>query len=295
MSEAQAAAAAPESAPPPTEQGQVQSAAPTAPAPQAPPEAAAPAAAERPAWLPEKFGTPEALAAAYAELEKKLGGGQQKPADPPAQQLAPKSDAEVIKAGQEAAAVANLPDPASINDADAGFVLAQRGLDVTKLTEEYTSKGGLSDETYGNLEKAGLPRPFVDAWIAGREATAQAHAQRLFEEAGGEKEFRQVQAWARVNLPPAELKGYNDAVAQGNLEIMALAIRGLHARYVASVGQRPELLGGDTSTSASEGYSSQDAVVKAMSDPRYRTDPAYRAEVERKLSAKQVLNVRVTR
>ena len=34
-------------------------------------------AADRPAWLPSKFKSPEELAASYAQLEQRLGGGGQ--------------------------------------------------------------------------------------------------------------------------------------------------------------------------------------------------------------------------
>ena len=255
---------------------EVQSAAP-AQAPAQPPQQEQPQEPERPSWLPEKFTSPEALAAAYGELEKKLSGKSEAPAQTP----------------QQAAEAANLPDPSTISEGDATFVLAQRGLDASQIADEYLSNGKLSDETYARLEKSGLPRPFVDGWIEGREAQAEQHRQRLYAEVGGEQTFSEVQSWAKANLSPQAIKAYNDAVSQGNVEVMALAMRGLHSRYIAAQGSRPELLGGDASP-AGDGFASQADVVAAMRDPRYSKDPAYRAEVERKLSARNVLNVRTT-
>ncbi|HWL80100.1 MAG TPA: hypothetical protein VNR89_04045 [Roseomonas sp.] len=264
-----------------------------APAPEATPNAAPAAPAqvqstapesqtsERPGWLPEKFKSPEDLARAYSELEKKLSGAPKAP-EAPQQQTAP----EPIPP--------HLPDPSNLREEDANFILSQRGVSADEVAEEYLSKGKLSAETYEKLAKAGLPKGFVDGWIEGREAAAEKVKTRLFQEVGGEEVFTKVRDWALSNLSERELRAYNAAVNQGDVEVMALAVRGLHSRYIATVGNRPTLIGGGTAPSA-DGFGSQAEVVKAMSDPRYRNDPQYRAEVERKLAAKPVLNVRVTK
>lgn len=253
------------------------------------------AAADRPSWLPSKFASPEALAEAYSSLEKKLGGGTPKApeaAPEAAPQAPPKATPEEAAAAAEKA---GLPDPAKLNDGDTQFILTSRGLDAGAIGEEYLTKGGLSADTYAKLEKAGLPRAFVDGWIEGREAQAEQHRQRLYSEVGGEETFTRVQEWARANLKPAEIKAYNDAVTRGDVEMMALAVRGLHSKHLAAVGSRPTLLGGDASPTAAEGFGSQAEMTAAMRDPRYRKDATYRAEVERKLSARPVMNVRVTK
>lgn len=295
MSETQAPAAAPEAAPAPAPApAPVQS---TAPVTQAP----APAPTQdRPSWLPEKFTSPEALAKAYASLEAKLsGGGAPKeaptPAPAPTEAAPPAAPKVTPEEAAKAAEQAGLPDPAKLADADTQFLLSSRGLDVGAISEEYLSAGGLSADTYTKLEKAGLPRAFVDGWIEGREAQAEQHRQRLYGEVGGEAVFTQVQEWARANLRPAEIKAYNDAVSRGDVEMMALAVRGLHAKHLAAVGSRPTLIGGDASPAAAEGFGSQAELTAAMRDPRYRKDATYRAEVERKLSARPVMNVRVTK
>jgi hypothetical protein len=66
------------------------------------------------------------------------------------------------------------------------------------------------------------------------------------------------------------------------------AVKGLQARYKASVGAaEPKFIqGGKTNPG---GYQSVAEVVAAMSDRRYKIDPAYRAEVERKIGNSTVL------
>ena len=54
-------------------------------------------------------------------------------------------------------------------------------------------------------------------------------------------------------------------------------------RYRDTVGSDGKLVSGKSSPSRGDEFRSQAEVVKAMSDPRYDEDPAYRLDVKRKL------------
>src|SRR5690606_27809848 len=84
---------------------------------------------QRPAWLPEKFSSPEDLAKAYAELESKLGGQKKEetPATPPTKEEAEKA-------------------------------VSEAGLDMAALSKEYAELGGLSEDTLKALEAKGITR-----------------------------------------------------------------------------------------------------------------------------------------
>lgn len=258
-----------EAAPPaaPVE-GSVQSAAPS------------PAPAERPSWLPEKFASPEDLAKAYTEAEKRITS------------LAEKVKQEAAPVTAQAPAKAQDVPPPSRQDE---LAVRQAGFDPAALEVEFLDTGKLSADAYAKAEKAGLTREFVDSFVQGRAALAEKQTNQLMEVVGGKETFEKVAAWAKQNLPPAELRSLNQATQNGSLELASLALRGLHARYVAANGQEPSLVGG-AAGGVNEGYKSQAEVTKAMRDPRYAKDPAFRAEVERKLSANGLFTVRnVTR
>lgn len=233
-----------------------------------PPPAQAPAP-ERPPWLPEKFASPEQLAQAYAELEKKLG---QQSAQKPAQAPQP----------------AQAPPPSPEQEAQ----VAQAGLSLDALEAEFFDRGSLSEETYKAAEAKGLSRAFLDGVVAGRVALVHQQAAELMEVVGGKEEWERVASWARANLGPRELRTFNEAVERGSMELAKLAIRGIHARYVAATGRQPNLVGG-AATPGADGYRSQREAIEAMRDPRYAKDPAYRAEVEARIRVSNPFAARV--
>jgi len=206
------------------------------------------APAERPAWLPEGFESPEQLAEAYKAL-------QSKPAEEPA--------------------------------ATAEDTAAQEKLQ--KYSEEFFEKGTLSDQSYADLAKMGYPRQVVDQFIAGQKAMVSAEEQRVFSEVGGRDNYGKMIEWAAQNLPQEEIAAYNTTLESGDINQVMMAARGLQARYSAAAGKpEPKLIGGSGKTAPS-GFNSVAQVVQAMSDPRYKTDPAYRAEVAQKIASSNVL------
>jgi len=227
----------------------------------------------RPEWLPPKFNSPEDLAKAYAELEKKLGaGGSENP--------------EQQQAGQSSNNDNQNKTSGNFNQsqAQAAEQLTKKGLDFGEFQQEYLEKGGLSDDSYAKLEQAGFSRDFVDSWIAGQEALAAQMQNKVFESIGGEQNYEAMVQWAMQNLSPDEIAAFNQTVESGSLASAKMAVSGLFARYQDSVGNEPNLLPGENATSV-QGFRSQAEMVAAMRDTRYRNDPAYRDEVARKVAA----------
>jgi len=136
------------------------------------------------------------------------------------------------------------------------------------------------------LEKAGIPRAFVDQYIAGIEAQAKAYREQLMEEIGGEEAFAAMAAWAVANLSEKELEDYNEAVDSGDLSMVRSAVMSLAFRYQQAVGRDPKLISGQAGGPA--GFESIAQLTAAMKDPRYETDPAYRREVEQRLARSNI-------
>jgi hypothetical protein len=221
----------------------------------------------RPEWLPEKFKNAEDMAKAYGELENKLGQSENnnnKDSEPNKEEVK-KDDADL-----------------SIDKAEKAVENA--GLDMSSLQQEYNEGGQLADKSYDALEKAGIPRDYVDAFIKGQEAIAQQTSNTLKQEVGGAESYNNMMTWASNNLSEAEVNAYNSTVNGKDIEATKLAIAGLNARFKNAEGVEPNLQTGNRpSTSNAPGYRSWAEVTAAMSDARYTSDNAYRADVQAKL------------
>ena len=70
----------------------------------------------------------------------------------------------------------------------------------------------------------------------------------------------------------------------GNMDVIRMQIQGMHARFTQATA-RPNLTHGEVGQASNTGaYQSWAQVTEAMKNPKYREDPAYRAEVERRMS-----------
>ena len=215
----------------------------------------------KPEGLPEKFNSVDELVKSYSELEQKLGEQSQptkESVDPvskvEAKQEQPKSDLDIATKAVDSA-----------------------GLNMETLSEEFAKDGKLADGSYSSLEKAGIPKEYVDRFIAGQQAIADQQSATVKNLVGGTESYDSMSDWA-----------YNTAVNSKDLEAVKLAVVGLKARYAQSTGSEPTLVEGKASPSAEQGFASWAQVTQAMSDPRYAKDPAYQAEVKSKLANSKI-------
>ena len=213
--------------------------------------------AERPEWLPEKFESAEDMAKAYGELEKKMSGGEEQAEEQveeePEEEKAPEVTAEAQQRIQEA-------------------------------TKEYYENGGeIGDATYEALEKVGISRDLVDRFKEGQEALEDLEIKRI--QSGANGEYDAMAEWAGKNLSDTEFNAFNEVINTGTVEQAQLAVSGMFARYKSEVGGGPKLVTGGTTGSSVMPYQSNQEVVRAMQDPRYKSgDKAYHNEVERRLA-----------
>lgn len=220
---------------------------------------------QRPENVPEKFWDAEkgevryeALLEAYSKLESNRG----------------KPD-ESSEPGSEGDGEGD--DGAAEGDAESVVARAQA---------EFEESGELSDATYEALEKQGVDRETVDAYISGIEAQREL----AFTAAGGEESYSEMIAWAGKNLTQAEITAFDKAVTEGTPKDLVKAVQGLSERFRAGRHREPSLLEGRQSTGIS-GFRSKAELTAAMSDPRYKTDSAFRAEVAEKIAAAEQAGV----
>lgn len=219
---------------------------------------------QRPEGLPEKFDSVEALASSYAELEKKLG--------------------ENSSGGTGDEGVGEN-DQQQMSQQEAQQVVEKLDLDPAALSAELAENGGkFTDETYTKLEEAGWSREIVDRYVAGETALANAAAARVFEQAGGEEQFNAMRAWAAQNYTPEQQAAFDAAMRSGDAASESQAITALKATYEAKVGNDPKLVTGDRIIGdGPRPYASQAEMVQDMMKPEYKSDPAFRAKVEKRI------------
>jgi hypothetical protein len=216
----------------------------------------------KPEGLPDKFKTVEEMAKSYSELEAKLG------------------------TNKEAEVKVDAPKTEDLEIADKA--VAEAGLDMNTLTEEYSKDGKLADTSYEALQKAGIPKEYVDQFIQGQKAMSDNQSADIKSVVGGAEAYTEMSNWAAENMNDAEKTAYNTAVNSKDLETAKLAVVGLKAKFEAVNGSEPKLVEGKISTGGVDGYASWAQVTEAMKDPRYSKDTAYQNEVKNKLSKSQL-------
>ena len=217
--------------------------------------------AQQEGLLAGKYKSAQDLEQAYIELQKKLGS-----------QDSEEQSEEVAEEETE--------------ETDESLAFFQN------LNTEYDENGQLSEESIAQLTSMSS-EDLVDLYfryqdqlepqqaVEGRELSDQEVSQ-LFDSVGGEQQYQQITAWAGENLDADTVEAFDGVIESGNLAAINLAIRGLQVQYNDSVGYENNMIQGKPAQS-SNGFRSQAEVVRAMQDPRYDRDPAYRQEVVDKL------------
>ena len=211
--------------------------------------------------LAGKYKSAQDLEQAYIELQKKLGSGEQ--------QSEPEQEAEPAEEADETITMFN-----SIDDE-----LAQGG----EISEESMAKLTAMDSK--DLVDAYLryQNTLEDAPVQeGRELNDQ-EVSAIYNSVGGEQQYQQMTAWAAENLDADTVQAFDNVIETGNVAAINLALRGLQSQYNDNVGYENNMIQGKPAQSGN-GFRSQAEVVRAMNDPRYDRDPAYRQEVMDKLA-----------
>lgn len=168
----------------------------------------------------------------------------------------------------------------------------QREIDYSfldKLGAEFDS-GEFSEETLSALNGMSASE-VADMFLAYRQQVAQEPTVQPLSDGeisgvknlvGGEEQYNQLVSWASQNLSQQEIEIYDSVMDRGDPAAIYFAVQALNYRFQDSVGTEGRLLTGNAARSA-DSFRSQAEVVRAMSDPRYESDPAYRQDVFDKL------------
>ena len=215
--------------------------------------------------LAGKFKDAEALEQGYIELQKKLGSQEKK------------TEEEVTESKEEKVEEKEEEEP------DTAFL-------DTLWEEAKTEK--FSDDTLKKLEGM-KPQDIAQMYLDYRnenqtkapegQAFTEDNVKDLKEVAGGEEGYTEMLGWAKANLKKAEIDMYDQVMDQGNPLAAFFAVQALKYRFDDAKGVDGQMLQGKAPTATKDVFKSQAQVVKAMQDPQYEKDPAYRQEIYDKL------------
>ena len=228
--------------------------------------------AEHEGLLAGKYKNAEDLEAAYLSLQKKLG--QEEETD-----YEESDEGYEEEEGSDEEVSEYAPAVSLINDAS---------------EEYYANDGQLSEETisrFSEMSSQDLVNAYLEIQANNPQAPQQAvqlsesDVNQVQNAAGGEANYNRVIEWAADNLTDGAIDAFDSVVDSGNPMAINIAFQGLQAEYNEANGYEGRMLQGKPASSSGDIYRSQAELVAAMGDPRYDTDPAYRADVVAKLDA----------
>ena len=167
-------------------------------------------------------------------------------------------------------------------------------------TEYFENGGQLSQETlakFGEMSSQELVQAYIEMQQAFPEQQQQVEqvvdlspqeVNVIQNSVGGETAYQNLVQWASENLPDDYIRAFDSVVESGQVQAIQLAVAGLRSEYENAVGYEGRMLTGKAATQAADVFRSQAEVVRAMNDPRYDSDPAYRQDVFDKLDRSNI-------
>ena len=216
--------------------------------------------------LAGKYKDAQELEKAYVELQKKLGEKEQSTEQATEEQPEDKPQ---------------LSEGASL---------------ITSASDEYYANGNkLSDETmakFSSMSSQDLIKAYMEVQKTPEFQQQQsapaaditpAQVNQIKNAAGGEQAYANIINWAKGSLPQDQLNAFNEVVNTGSVQAIQLAVSGLKSQYDNANGVEGRLVTGKAAPNNGDVFRSQQELVRAMNDPRYDSDPAYRQDVIEKL------------
>ena len=213
--------------------------------------------------LAGKFKDAEDLEQAYIELQKKLGDPSQRNAEQVEE--APQDEVEEPQDGVDTDFLDRLWQE-SQDEYSEETLKALEEMDPTDLAQMYL-------EFRTQVEEGGQQGEMI----------GEEDIQTLQGIVGGEQQYAQMMGWAQESLSEQEISMYDAVMEKGDPLACYFAVNALAFRFQEAQGYDGQMLTGKPPASQAQGFRSQAELVRAMSDPRYDSDPAYRADVAAKL------------
>ena len=217
-----------------------------------------------------KFKTQEDLLKAYNELQKKLGQ-EASEEEEDTEEEQPEASEEVTEEVEETTEV-----------------VTQAVDYMTQLGKEFDESGAVSDEAIeklSSMDSKDLVAAYLKYNANAQAATLQqSQVNDIMATVGGAEAYTEMVSWAGQNLPAEEVADFNAVTATNNPVAIKFAVQALSAKWKGAEGYEAPLVTGRKAPSKSKAFRSQAELARAIADPRYSSDPAYRMDVEQKLA-----------
>ena len=264
--------------------------------------------AEQEGLLAGKYKNAQELEKAYVELQQKLGKDSEdevktedEPEDEP-ETKAEKDESDVLERAYNKDGSVNYETVSETLGSQISGLLEKAEVDPWAISKQFhENQGQYTDEMVNSLVKAGLSEQAVKSYFAGRAAEAgyttggstasdivEADIAAIKNSVGGEATYSNIINWAKTNLDQKEISAFDEVVNTGSVPAIQLAVSGLKSRYDNANGVEGRMVTGKNAPQNKDVYRSQAELVRAMSDKRYETDPAYRQDVIEKLERSDV-------
>tara|TARA_B100000131_G_scaffold153611_1_gene148992 strand:+ start:1186 stop:1980 length:795 start_codon:yes stop_codon:yes gene_type:complete len=216
--------------------------------------------------LAGKYENAKELEKAYLELQGKMG-----------QKSEPDSEDEESK---------NEPEQESPNEGNENILEA-----LWRQSSENNIDKGLFEELAKmdsiEVAKAAMEMKSRSSSDTGRDFTQQ-DVQQIHGLVGGQENYNNLLGWASQNIPEQEVSMFDAIMEQGNPMAAYFAVQALALKYADAAGRDGQMVTGKAPKTQANVFNSQAEMVKAMEDPRYHDDPAYRDEIMAKLERSDI-------
>ena len=216
--------------------------------------------------LAGKYKDAAELETAYKELEKKLGEKSEPVSEETDSKTEPKEEA---------------PEDTEPNFLDQ---LWEEGTN-NKLSKETFEK--LSKMNPVDVAKMAMQQRSKQQVPQTREFTDQ-DVQQIHGLVGGQDNYNNMIGWANQNMSEQEVKLYDAVMDKGDPLAAYFAVQAMALRYQDKVGRDGQMVTGKAPKQTADVFNSQQEMVKAMEDPRYNDDPAYRESILQKLERSNI-------
>ena len=218
--------------------------------------------------LAGKYKNAEELEKGYLELQQKLNTKQEEPAQEEVEE-----------------------EESTAEEAEANI--------LDQLWEEAGTEEGYSQESLDKLRKMSVDE-LAQMHLEYRDSVTKEQPQdKDFSEAdikelkgivGGEENYTNMIQWAQGSLNEQEIQMFDAVMQRGDPLAAFFAVRSLAYAYNDAVGYDGKMVQGKAPRQSNDQFRSQQEVVRAMADPRYDEDPAYRMDVMEKLERSPNVN-----
>ena len=214
-----------------------------------------------------KFKSQDDLLAAYEQLQKKLG-----------------SDTPSEEEGGTEETIEGSDEPEEVVDENSSETVTY----MHQLNQEFSVSGELSEDAIDKLSSMDS-KELIKAYLqynsqAKSVQMQQSEIDKIQANVGGPEVYQEMMNWASANLNETEIAEYNQVTASNDPVAIKFAVAALTNRYRDTSGYEAPLVSGKKASTSTKTFRSHAELSRAIADPRYSTDPAYRNDVEDRLA-----------